>query len=385
MRMQGKEIAPQQAQTYHEDSQACEKRISQQCAAGKLAQKVQPLIRRLPEGALDIIGDVHGEIEALENLLRHLGYDADGRHAAGRHVVFVGDLCDRGPDSPQVLRRVRRMIEQGNAYAVLGNHEMNLLADDAKDGSGWYFPEQLARDVPRYQDYVQMADQDKADLADFLNTLPVVLEREDIRIVHAAWLPEAVAAVRALGNIGAREAYRAYETQAQQQMPHEAWYAAYQAQLPAYRDEGRDETRQPPHLDGICGYDLFFSRANPLRSLTCGSEHRAERPFYAAGRWRLTTRSRWWLDYDDAVPVVMGHYWRQWRTRRDERALLFPETGDCWLGKRKNVFCVDFSVGAKWKTRLPDAPPHGVFRLAALRFPEKTLMFDDGETAATRA
>lgn len=61
------------------------------------------LVQPLPPGPLDIVGDIHGESEALDQLLGHLGYDALGRHPQGRRLVFVGDFCDRGPDSPGVL------------------------------------------------------------------------------------------------------------------------------------------------------------------------------------------------------------------------------------------------------------------------------------------
>ena len=73
------------------------------------------LVRPIPEGPVDVVGDVHGEIEALNDLLAHLGYETDGRHPEGRRLVFVGDLIDRGPDSPGVLRKVRRMVEDGRA------------------------------------------------------------------------------------------------------------------------------------------------------------------------------------------------------------------------------------------------------------------------------
>ncbi|WUH90167.1 polynucleotide kinase-phosphatase [Streptomyces sp. NBC_00433] len=76
-------------------------------------------------GPFDIIGDVHGCASELETLLAELGYD-DGRHPAGRTAVFVGDLVDRGPDSPGVLRRVMGMVEAGTALCVSGNHENKL-------------------------------------------------------------------------------------------------------------------------------------------------------------------------------------------------------------------------------------------------------------------
>ncbi|GAA3057035.1 polynucleotide kinase-phosphatase [Streptomyces glomeratus] len=73
-------------------------------------------------GPFDIIGDVHGCASELESLLGKLGY-VDGAHPEGRTAVFVGDLVDRGPDSPGVLRRVMSMVASGNALCVPGNHE----------------------------------------------------------------------------------------------------------------------------------------------------------------------------------------------------------------------------------------------------------------------
>ncbi|RPK82997.1 Bis(5'-nucleosyl)-tetraphosphatase PrpE [asymmetrical] [Streptomyces sp. ADI97-07] len=76
-------------------------------------------------GPFDIIGDIHGCSSELESLLGELGY-ADGAHPDGRTAVFVGDLVDRGPDSPGVLRRVMSMVAAGNALCVPGNHENKL-------------------------------------------------------------------------------------------------------------------------------------------------------------------------------------------------------------------------------------------------------------------
>ncbi|RSM97912.1 polynucleotide kinase-phosphatase [Streptomyces sp. WAC 01325] len=73
-------------------------------------------------GPFDIVGDIHGCASELEALLGRLGY-RDGVHPDGRTAVFVGDLVDRGPDSPGVLRRVMSMVKSGNALCVPGNHE----------------------------------------------------------------------------------------------------------------------------------------------------------------------------------------------------------------------------------------------------------------------
>jgi polynucleotide kinase-phosphatase len=87
-------------------------------------------------GPFDVVGDVHGCRAELEELLGELGYaltrDADGRavdaaHPEGRRAAFVGDLVDRGPDTPGVLRLVMGMVRSGHAFAVSGNHEHKLV------------------------------------------------------------------------------------------------------------------------------------------------------------------------------------------------------------------------------------------------------------------
>ena len=92
--------------------------------------------RRDDPGPFDVVGDVHGCREELEQLLVELGYalhrDEHGRpvdavHPQGRRVVFLGDLVDRGPDSPGVLRLAMGMVAAGHALAVPGNHEHKLV------------------------------------------------------------------------------------------------------------------------------------------------------------------------------------------------------------------------------------------------------------------
>jgi diadenosine tetraphosphatase ApaH/serine/threonine PP2A family protein phosphatase len=85
-------------------------------------------------GPFDIIGDVHGCADELIALLGKLGYSVrlegtgDSRRTIttapkGRRAFFVGDLVDRGPNSPDVLRIVMDMAERGQAFSVIGNHD----------------------------------------------------------------------------------------------------------------------------------------------------------------------------------------------------------------------------------------------------------------------
>ncbi len=86
-------------------------------------------------GPFDVIGDIHGCAAELQTLLAELGYaisrDESGRAAGASHpdrrAVFVGDLVDRGPDTPGVLRLVMGMVSAGDALCVPGNHENKLV------------------------------------------------------------------------------------------------------------------------------------------------------------------------------------------------------------------------------------------------------------------
>ena len=94
-------------------------------------------------GPFDVVGDVHGCRAELEELLARLGYDlvrdgagrpVDAVPPAGRRAVFLGDLVDRGPDTPGVLRLVMGMVAADHALAVPGNHEHKLVrALDGRD------------------------------------------------------------------------------------------------------------------------------------------------------------------------------------------------------------------------------------------------------------
>ncbi len=87
--------------------------------------------RRHEHGPFDFIGDVHGCVDELVALLGRLGYEVapdrtTAAHPHGRTAFFVGDLVDRGPDSPGVLRLVMGMVRDGTAVCIPGNHENKL-------------------------------------------------------------------------------------------------------------------------------------------------------------------------------------------------------------------------------------------------------------------
>jgi polynucleotide kinase-phosphatase len=89
--------------------------------------------RRAERGPFDIVGDVHGCLDELRALLESLGYRLEpgpggwsARPPEGRRAIFLGDLVDRGPDTPGVLRLVMAMVRDGAALCVPGNHDVKL-------------------------------------------------------------------------------------------------------------------------------------------------------------------------------------------------------------------------------------------------------------------
>lgn len=68
-----------------------------------------------------IIGDVHGCIDELQELIQQLAPASDDQ------LIFIGDLIDRGPDSSAVVRQVVQWSKQLNVKLILGNHEEKFL------------------------------------------------------------------------------------------------------------------------------------------------------------------------------------------------------------------------------------------------------------------
>lgn len=291
------------------------------------------LIGKLPAGPVDLIGDVHGHLEPLIELLNHLGYDDRGLHQGGaRRLVFVGDLIDRGPDSEALLDFVQDLVEAERAHAVLGNHELNVMLDRKREGNDWFFahPESTRR---RFEA--------------FLARLPLALEREDLRVVHACWNEDAIEQLR-----GRRDVVAAFHEHA--------------AQIEdIVRAHGHDELTA----------ELAHQNDNPIKRLTSGHEQAAKRHFDAGGTPRTTQRTRWWDHYDHPAAVVFGHYWRSPTpgfVPKDGIPYLFDDRpAHAALGPDGRAFCIDYSIGMRGE--------HGDrVALAALRWPERELVLDSG-------
>ena len=142
----------------------------------------------------DIIGDIHGQARELERLLTKLGYRCIGdvyRHDT-RQVIFLGDFIDRGPHQRRVLDIVRAMVAGGTALAVMGNHEFNAIAYHTPDGSGGYLRPRNAKNAHQHRVFLdEFAEEpdDWTEVIGWFKTLPLWLELDGLRIIHACWDP----------------------------------------------------------------------------------------------------------------------------------------------------------------------------------------------------
>lgn len=158
----------------------------------------QPLWNNLKteQGPFDIIGDIHGCYDELYSLLLKLGYKIDSKKEespgvvtppAGRKAVFVGDLVDRGPRTPDVLKLVMAMVRSNSALCVPGNHDAKLMR--ALKGRKVKLTNGLAESLEQLQ---SDSDEFKTDVISFIDGLVghYVLDQGNLVVAHAGMKEE---------------------------------------------------------------------------------------------------------------------------------------------------------------------------------------------------
>lgn len=148
-----------------------------------------------PARSFDIIGDVHGCAHTLERLLDALGYKRVAgvwRHPR-RQALFLGDIVDRGPRIREALHIVHDMVEAGQAFCIMGNHEYNALGwvTPALPGSGQTFVrEHTPRHARLIDETLTQFAHHPGDWHDFLRwfyEMPLFVDAGRFRLVHACW------------------------------------------------------------------------------------------------------------------------------------------------------------------------------------------------------
>lgn len=153
----------------------------------------------------DLIGDIHGHADELEALLTKMGYRHQGgvwRHEH-RTAIFLGDFIDRGPRQRDTLRIARGMVDSGHALAVMGNHEFNAIAYHMADPAvpGEYLRRRTHKNRGQHEAFLQQIGEDSAEHAEWVDwflTLPLWLDLDGLRVIHACWHPKVIARTREL-------------------------------------------------------------------------------------------------------------------------------------------------------------------------------------------
>jgi hypothetical protein len=152
----------------------------------------------------DIIGDIHGHAEKLVELLKEMDYSlVNGvwTHSE-RKAIFVGDYIDRGPEIRLTLQIVRSMIDNGSAFGIMGNHEYNALAFNYHHPNGGHIrPHEPKNIIQHYQTIKQFRNNEEEwnDYLRWFANLPLFLELDGLRVVHACWDDEHISQLSKFG------------------------------------------------------------------------------------------------------------------------------------------------------------------------------------------
>jgi hypothetical protein len=272
----------------------------------------------------DLIGDIHGHADALQKLLKKLGYARQKgvyRHPE-RQAIFLGDFIDRGPQIRETLEIVRPMVDSGAALSVMGNHELNALAFHTAhpEKPGEHLRPHNEKNSHQHAETMRQVPAD--ELASYLNwfrSLPLWLDLDGLRVVHACWDEPRMATIA--GPITDEFLYSACLPGGRLFDPVEAILKGKEVRLPpgaTFRDKDghkRSATRvkwyEPPESHT---YRTYAMASEPIESdePLPDEVHEAAVPYP-----------------EHAQPVFVGHYWLSGSR---------PEL------LRQNVACVDWSV-----------------------------------------
>lgn len=281
--------------------------------------------------AWDLIGDIHGYADDLEQLLEKMSYalrDGVYRHPH-RKVIFLGDFIDGGTRNRRVLEIVRPMVEAGEALAIMGNHEYNAICYHTPDPNrpGEYLRAHSDKNLGQHEktltEFDGSDDDALLDMIDWFRSLPLFIERDGLRAVHACWDAESIELLRrALGDDALMADAFLVESCDKASEAHaavEIVLKGMEFELPAgiaFTDkygQPRTEARIRWWLDDAESLDEMVIGPSALDAATAGR----------------AVDCRQLVGYDRALPpVFFGHYWL---------------TGEPAL-QQSNVVCLDYSV-----------------------------------------
>ncbi len=284
----------------------------------------------------DIIGDIHGHSQKLEQLLDQLGYvERDGVYRPGsggcvpaRRVLFLGDFIDRGPDNRRVIGIVRAMVAQGHALALMGNHEYNAVCyHTMHPESGLPLRPHTPKNRQQHQHFLNdypLGDPLTQDVINWFRRLPLFLELNGIRAVHACWdqcqIDYLVGRLGQAALIDDEFLLQSVTESTAACVAVETVLKGAEVALPegvSFRDKDGNQRFHIRHkwwLRGATYRDVALVSTDQLGVIP-------ELP--------ISTEQQVFCYPQNAPPVFFGHYWMSGPVRR----------------QRDNVACLDFSAG----------------------------------------
>lgn len=289
----------------------------------------------------DIIGDIHGCASPLEALLTELGYEIAKGTGEYRHpdrtAIFVGDLIDRGKEQLRVLQVVKAMVDAGSALIVMGNHEFNALAYHTEwpAGSGEYLRSRSKKHIDQHEEFVgQLDDGEQRQYLDWFATLPLWLELDGLRVIHACWDDEMIAQVQR--RCGSAAPFTDLEHLVDAATKGTPLYEAIETLLKGPEISLVDH-HQLAYLDKddnirctarIRWWDADARTLRDVAEMGGGFTTVARDPYPELPELEVGAQS---YTYTGVVPVFYGHYWRKGA----------PEPRQDWT---ERTACVDFSA-----------------------------------------
>lgn len=296
----------------------------------------------------DIIGDIHGCADQLEELLGALGYRRDGSGGEYRHprrqAVFVGDLIDRGDGQVRTLEVVKAMVDSGSAHIVMGNHEFNALAYHSEwpPGSGRYLrvhddpgDTRAAKNTRQHRAFLdQVTGDERRHYLEWFATLPMWLDLGGLRVVHACWHDESIAVVER--ECGSSAPFSDVRHLVAASTPGHPLYTAVETLLKGPEISLVAHGQQPfkdkgGHPRDSARLRWWNGEARTLRELAEVAGNYTtldDEPYPPLPDLEVPTAPH---RYSGEVPVFYGHYWRSGA----------PEQGCDWT---EYTACVDFSA-----------------------------------------
>jgi len=277
----------------------------------------------------DIIGDIHGYADELESLLQKMGYskrDHVWTHPE-RKAIFVGDYIDRGPKIRETLYIIKSMVDAGQAFAIMGNHEYNALAYDYQLPNGKYLREHSSNKIHQHKETIEQFKNYRQEWADYLawfKKLPIFLEMDGLRVVHACWDDKHIEYLKGLNSFPLTEELlvQAHAKDTKMWKVFEEVLKGKEIMLPEGHffidncEVKRTECRSRWWLktEGLTLKEYLFDAPDTVNDLQVSPEHQSN-------------------GYDiETIPVFFGHYWLNHAQPRPQAP---------------NVYCLDYGVAGE--------------------------------------